>query len=100
MGFTFSIEYHKGWDDAATNALSQITLKLDAETMQSLPDRITMGTIGRVDVHNPVVVEADEEMHKEFGETAVQARAIHACVNLHVTSTGWLIDRKIPYARP
>ena len=30
--FTFSIEYQMGWDNAATDALSHITLKLDAET--------------------------------------------------------------------
>ena len=53
--------------------------------MKSILDGITVGTIGRVDAHNPVVVEADEEIHKQVWDTAVQARAIHAHVNLHVT---------------
>ena len=44
-----------------------------------------MGTVGRVDAHNPAVVEADEEIHKQVWETAVQARANHVHVNLHVT---------------
>ena len=56
MGFTFSIEYHKGCDNAAADALSQVTLKLDAETVKSIPDRITVGTIGRVDAQDPAVV--------------------------------------------
>ena len=62
VGFTFSIEYHKGWDYAAS----------------------TMGTIGRAEAHDPVVVEADEEIHKQVWETAVKARAAHPCVNLHL----------------
>ena len=86
VGFTFSIEYHKWWDNAAADALSQITSKLDAETMKSILNRITMETIGRVDADEQVVVEADEELHKQVWETAVQARAAHAWVNLNVTN--------------
>ena len=40
--FTLSIEYCKGWDNAATDALSQVMSKLDAETVKSILDRITM----------------------------------------------------------
>ena len=65
--------------------LSKVTSKLDAETMKSILDGIMVGTIGRADAHNPVVVEADEEIHKQVQETAVQARATHVHVNLHVT---------------
>ena len=32
-----------------------------------------------------MVAEADEEIHKQVWETAVQARAAHTCANLHVT---------------
>ena len=85
FGIHFSIEYHKSWDNAATDTPIQVTLKLDAETVKSILDRITMETIGRADVHDPVVVEADEEIHKQVWETAVKARATHAHVNLHVT---------------
>ena len=53
--------------------------------MKSILDGVTMGTIGRVDAHNPAVAEADEEIHEEVLETAVQARATHRHVNLHVT---------------
>ena len=44
-----------------------------------------MESIGRMDVHDSVVAEADEEIHKQVQVTAIQARAAHMCVNLHVT---------------
>ena len=44
-----------------------------------------MGMTERVDAHDPVVAEADEEIHKQFWETAVLATATHVHVNLHVT---------------
>ena len=66
VGFTLSIEYHKGWDNTASDSLSQVTLRLDAETMKSILDRITVETIGRVDAHDPMVVEADEEIHNQW----------------------------------
>ena len=65
MGFTFSIEYHKGQDNAATDALSQVTLRQDAETVKSILDGITVVVMERVDAHDPAVVEADEEIHKK-----------------------------------
>ena len=47
--FTFSIEYQKGLDNAAVDALSQVTLKLDTETVKSILDRVTMGMKERAD---------------------------------------------------
>ena len=83
--FTFSIKYQKGWDNAAADALNQVILKLDVETVKSILDRVTVGTTGRADAHDPVVSGANEEIHKQVWETAVQARATHTHVNLHVT---------------
>ena len=51
-----------------------------------------MRTIGRVDAHDPAVVEADKEIHKQIQETAVLARATHAHVNLHVTD--WIASQQ------
>ena len=59
-------------------------MKLDVETMKSFLDGVTVGTIGRADAHDPVVAEADEEIHKQIWETAVWTRAAHTHVNLHV----------------
>ena len=81
--FTFSTEYQKGCDNAVTDALSQVTLKLVAETMKSILDGVTVGTTERADAHDPVVVEADEEIHKPVQETMILAQT--ACVDLHVT---------------
>ena len=53
--------------------------------MKAILDRVTMGLTGRADVHDPVVVETDEEISKQVQEAAVQARATHTHVNLHVT---------------
>ena len=93
--FTFSIEYQKGWDNVAADTLGPVTLKLDAETVKSILDGITMGITGRVDAQDPAVAEADEEIHKPVQEIVILARAIQAHVNLHVTD--WMtIHQKDP----
>ena len=84
-GFMFSIEYQKGRDNAVADALRHFTSKLDAEVVKSILDGVTTGTIGRADAHDQVVAEADEEIHKQVEETAVQVRATHTHVNLNVT---------------
>ena len=83
--FTFSIKYQKGWDNAAIDALSQVTLKLDAGTMKSILDGVTMGMTERGEAHDLVVAEADESIHKQVWETVILARATQTHVNLHVT---------------
>ena len=83
--FTIIIECQKGWDNAAAYILSQITLKLDAETMKSILDGVTMGMTEKADAHDPVVAEADEEIHKQVWEAVVLARVAHVFVNLHMT---------------
>ena len=82
--FPFSIEYQKGWDNAATHFLSQVTPKLDAEMMKSILDGVTVGMTERVDTLYPVLAKADEEIHKPVHETVILARASQAHVNLHV----------------
>ena len=69
--FIFSIKYEKGQDSAALDALSQVTLKLGAKTMKSILDGVTAGMTERADAQNPVVAEADEEIHKPVQETAI-----------------------------
>ena len=44
--------------------LSCVISKLDAEVMKSILDRVTIETIGRIDAHDPAVVEANEKIHK------------------------------------
>ena len=83
--FTFSIEYQKGRDNAATDPLSQVTSKLDAEIMKSILDGVTMGMTHKADAQDPAVAKADEDIHWPVQETAVLARAAQACINLYVT---------------
>ena len=84
--FMFNIEYQKGWDNVAADALSQVAWKLDAETVKSILDAITVGMMERADAQDPAVAEADKEIHKQVQETAILAWAPQACVNLHVTN--------------
>ena len=60
--FTFSIEYQKGWDNVATDALSWVTLKPDTETVKSILDGVTVGMMERPDTQYPVVAKGDEEI--------------------------------------
>ena len=80
----FSIEYQKGRDNAVANALSHVASKLDAEVVKSILDEVTIGTVGRTDAQDLAVAEADKRIYTQAEETAVQARATHICVNLHV----------------
>ena len=61
--FTFSIECQKGHDNVAADALSWVTLRLDAETMKFILDGLTDGMAERADAHDPMVTKADKEMH-------------------------------------
>ena len=83
--FTFSIEYQKGWDNAAMDALSQVTTKLDTGTIKSILGRVTMGMTERADAHDLAVAKTDEEIYKQVLETAILARNAQAFMNLHVT---------------
>ena len=84
VGFTFSIKYQKGRDNAVADALSHVTSKLDTEVVKSILEGVTVGTIGRAESNDLAVAESDERIHKQVEETAVQAWATHMCVNLHV----------------
>ena len=52
--------------------------------MKSILDGVTISMTERVDAHNLVVAEADEEIYKQVWETAILARAPQVHVNLHV----------------
>ena len=84
-GFTFSIKYQKGRDNAVADALSHVASKLNAEAVKAILDGVTIGTTGRADAHDPLVAEADERIYKQVEETAVQAWATYTCINLHLT---------------
>ena len=89
-GFTFSIKYQKGGDNDVADVLNCVASKLNAKVVKFIQDRVTIGTIGRAEVHDPVVAEADEKIHRQAEETAVQARATH----MHVMD--WVAAQEDP----
>ena len=74
----------------AIDALNWAPWKLDAESMKSILDGITVGMMERADIQDLVVAEADEEIHKPAQEMAILTWA--ACVHLHVTA--WVTIQK------
>ena len=83
-GFTFSIKYQKGRDNAVQDALSCVVSKLNAEAVKSILDGVTIGTAGKADAYDPMVAKADERIHQQVEEAAVQGLATHMHVNLHI----------------
>ena len=86
----FSIEYQKGHDNSAADVLSQVTSKLDAETIKSVLDGVTMGMMERAGGHDPVVTKADKEIHKPVKKTAILVQAAH--IDLHVAD--WITTQQ------
>ena len=82
-GFTFSIKYQKGRDNAVADALSHVVSKLNAEAVKCILDGVTVGTSGRTDAHDLMVAEANERICKQVEEAVFQARAAHTHLNLH-----------------
>ena len=73
-GFTFSIEYQKGRDNAVADALSYVTSKLNAETVKSIQDGLTIGTARRADAHDLMVAEANKGIHQQVQVTTPQQK--------------------------
>ena len=65
-------------------------MKLNAETLKSILDWVTITTIKRADAHDLVVAKADKEIHNTVQGTVILAQA--ACVELHVTD--WLTNKQ------
>ena len=53
--------------------------------MKSILDGVTVGTARRANAYDWTVAKADERIHQQVEETAVQEHATHTLVNLHVT---------------
>ena len=68
-GFTFSIKYQKGRDNAVADDLSHVASKLNAEAVKSILDRVTIGTAGKADAYHRWWLRATND---------------HMHVNLHV----------------
>ena len=60
--------------------------------MKSILDGVTMEMTERADAQDPVVTEADEEIHKPDQKTRILARAAQAHINLCVTD--WITTQQ------
>ena len=74
--FNFELEYQKGCDNTVADVLSQVTTQLDPDTVRSVLNGVTLGTVHWAEVHDPAIVEGDhcleQEIHVAAGHTLVQ----------------------------
>ena len=78
--FNFELEHQKGHDNTEADALSHVTMQLDPDTVRSILDRVTLGTVHWDKVHDPAIVEGDQFLEQEICVTTG-----HALVQMHVT---------------
>ena len=78
--FNFALEYQKGCDNTVADALSWVTTWLDLDTLRSILNRVTLGSVHQAEVHDPTVVEGDCHLEQEVCVTTG-----HALVQIHVT---------------
>ena len=78
--FNFELEYQKGCDNTVVDALSWVTTQLDPDTVRSILNGVTLGTVHRAKVHNPAIVEGDHHLEQE-----IHFAAGHTLVQMHVT---------------
>ena len=63
--FNFELEYQKGCDNKVVDVLSQVTTRLDPDTVKSIIDRVTLGMVHWAKVYNPAMVEGDQCLEQE-----------------------------------
>ena len=63
--FNFQLEYQKGQDNTVADMLSQITICLGWEALQTILDGTTIGAPQRVEGENPIVIKGDQQREKE-----------------------------------
>ena len=58
--YNFQLEYQKGQDNAAADALSQVTTHFEPEAVQAILDGTTMGASQRVERDSPAIIKNDQ----------------------------------------
>ena len=64
--YNFWLEYQKGRDNAAADAMSHITTHLPLEAVLAVLDGAAMGTPQWAEVENPAVVENNQHLEQEI----------------------------------
>ena len=57
--FNFELEYQKGHDNMVVDTLSRVTTQLDPNTVRSMLDGVTLGSVHQAEVLNPTIVKGD-----------------------------------------
>ena len=94
VGFAFNIEYHKGWDNAAADALSQVTSKLDTETVKS--------SLMESPQEQMFMTQCWLRQMKRYISKSGKLQSRQdppMCMWTYMWLTGWLVNRKIQYLR-
>ena len=79
--FDFELEYQKGHDNTIGDVPFWVTSQLNPETVKSILDGVTLGTVHQAKVHDPAMVEGDLHLGQE-----VCVAAGHPLVEMHVTN--------------
>ena len=85
--YNFRLEYQKGQDNAAADALSRVTTCLEPEAVQTILDGAAVGVLQRAERENPAVIENDQQLEQEVHVTAGQVQ-----VEMH--DTDWAAAQK------
>ena len=78
--FNFELEYQKGHDNTVVDVLSQVTTWLEPDTVKSILNGVTLGTVHHAEVYDPAMLEGDQHLEQE-----VLVAASCALVGMHVT---------------
>ena len=62
------------------DALSQVTTQLDPDTVRSILNGVTLGSMQWAKVHNPIIAEGHHHQ-----EQRVHVTAAHSLIQMHVT---------------
>ena len=68
--YDFQLEYQKGRDNAAADALSQVTTHLQPEAVQAILDGAAIGTSQQTEKESPAIIENNQCLEQEVRVTA------------------------------
>ena len=64
------LEYQKGRDNAAADALSQVTTHLQPEAVQAILDGVAIGMSQQAEKESPAIIENNQCLEEEVCVTA------------------------------
>ena len=85
--YDFQLEYQKRRDNAAADALSQVTTRLQPEAVQAILDGAAIGASQQVEKESPAIIKNNKCLEQE-----VHVAAGRVLVEMHVTD--WAVAQK------